>query len=349
MNLIGDHTDYTGGLVLPMAIDLGTTVCVRPDPAHANLELTSADEEGVATVPIRLGIGDIGPAPDAAQRSTPTGSKASVKPLWARYVAAGVAVARPATGGCGRVTSNLPIGAGLSSSTSLVVAVAVALGLATGPANAVASARLCQRAEQRACGVPGGIMDQLAALAGVEGHALLIDCTSLAIDPIAMPAGIDVLVAHSGQERLLSASAYAERRSECDQAAALVGPLSRASIGDLAAIADPVVRRRARHVLSENERVRSFAVALGAGDLAAAGQLMLQSHDSLARDFEVSTPALDALVDALVSAPGVLGARLTGAGFGGCVVALTERGAVRPSSVPFRCWVVRPAGGAKAW
>jgi galactokinase len=156
-------------------------------------------------------------------------------------------------------------------------------------------------------------------------------------------------VAHSGQERLLSASAYAERRSECDRAVELIGPLSQAATTDLAAIADPVVRRRARHVLSENGRVRAFAEALASGDLAAAGQLMLQSHASLADDFQASTPALDALVETLVSTPGVLGARLTGAGFGGCVVALTERGAVNPGMVPYRCWVVRPAGGAKAW
>jgi galactokinase len=336
VNLIGDHTDYTGGLVLPMAIDLGTTVCLRSYPMAASVELTSADEEGTATVPIA--VVDAG-----AGFTSPPG------PLWARYVAAGVAAAKPAVGGRGRVTSTLPIGAGLSSSTSLVVAVAVALGLPTGPDDAVASARLCQQAEQLACGVPGGLMDQLASLGGVEGHALLIDCTSLELEPIAMPAGVEVLVAHSGQDRLLSLTAYAERRSECDRAAALIGPLSRARRADLAAIADPVVRRRARHVLSENERVRAFAVALAAGDLATTGQLMLQSHDSLAKDFEASTPALDSLVEALVATPGVLGARLTGAGFGGCVVALTERGAVNPGMVPYRCWVVRPAGGAKAW
>jgi galactokinase len=192
-------------------------------------------------------------------------------------------------------------------------------------------------------------MDQLAALAGTEGHALLIDCTSLEITPIVIPAGVDVIVAHSGQPRRLAGSAFAERRAQCDAAAALVGPLSSARVPDLAGIGDPIVRRRARHVLSENERVRAFAQALGAGDLTGAGQLMLQSHESLARDFEVSTAALDSLVEELLSLPGVLGARLTGAGFGGCAVALTERGAVDPGMVPYRCWVVRPSGGAKAW
>jgi len=344
VNLIGDHTDYTGGFVLPMAIDLGTTVCVRPRAGEGSIELTSADADGMASIPIGGALGPGGNASHGSARSV-----ATIEPLWARYAAAGVAAAQPSLGGTGWVTSSLPIGAGLSSSTSLVVGVAVALGLPIGPARSVESARLCQQAEQLACGVPGGMMDQLAALAGIDGHALLINCTSLEITPIAIPVGVDVVAAHCGRPRLLAGSPYAERRAQCDAAAALVGPLSQASAGDLAGIVNPVVRRRARHVLSENERVLGFAEALAKGDLAGAGQLMLQSHESLARDFEVSVPALDALVEALVSLPGVFGARLTGGGFGGCVVALTERGAVHPGMVPYRCWVVRPSGGATAW
>ena len=225
----------------------------------------------------------------------------------------------------GRVGTTIPLGAGLSSSTALVVAVALAVGFEGSPRDL---ALACQRAEIAATGVTGGVMDQLASAAGVPGHALLIDCATLEITTVVMPEGVDVVVVHSGQRRALAATAYVQRRAECDAAAALIGPLREADIGAAQAIADPVVRRRARHVVTENARVLAMASALTEGDGVAAGALMGESHASLAVDFEVSTPALDALAGRLAATPGVHGARLTGAGFGGCVVALAEPDAV---------------------
>jgi galactokinase len=317
VNLIGDHTDYTGGLVLPMAVDLGTTVeGVRGGPV---VRLRSDTEPDEAVVP--LAVGD----------------PAAVAPAWARYVAGVVAVVRPGTGFTGRVTSTLPVGAGLSSSAALEVAVALACGFEGTP---LELALACQRAEHLASGVPCGVMDQLTSAAGVAGCALLIDCGALTVEPVPVPDDLWVVVVDSGERRALAGSAYAERRASCEAAAAVVGPLREASLADLAAIADPVVRARARHVVTENARVRDFAAALRAGDAASAGALMVASHRSLRDDFGVSTPALDACVERLCATPGVFGARLTGAGFGGCVVALCEPGALHEGRR------VRPSAGA---
>ena len=316
VNLIGDHTDYSGGLVCPMAIDLGTTVVFAP--GGDVVELTSGVDPEPAVVPI-----------DLADPST-------VEPAWARYVAGVVAALRPDTGGRGEVMTTLPVGAGLSSSAALEVAVALALGARLD--DKLALAELCQGAEQRASGVPCGIMDQLASVAGVAGSALLIDCTSLRWEPVPLPDGVEVVVVNSGESRALATSAYAERRASVEEAARLLGqPLREAPTG---ALDDPLLRRRARHVVTENARVLAFAAALRAGDLAAAGELMLASHASLRDDFEVSTPILDALVARLSNTPGVWGARLTGAGFGGCVVALAMPGAIGAGRV------VHPSAGA---
>lgn len=316
VNLIGDHTDYTGGWALPMAVEWGTTVEVRT--GGARVELMSTDAAGAAVVDL-----------DVADPS-------SVEPEWARYVAGVVAVLRPAQGAVGTVSTTLPIGAGLSSSAALEVALALALGFDGEP---LELALACQRAEHLASGVPSGVMDQLASVGGVAGHALLVDCTSLVLTPVPMPPDVDVVVVHSGQARALAGSHYAERRAECEAAAEIVGPLREASPTDLHEL-DGALRRRARHVVTENQRVLDFAACLLAGDLAEAGRLMRVSHDSLARDFEVSTPALDALVEELSAVAGVYGARLTGAGFGGCVVALAE-----PSSA-VRGWRLHASAGA---
>ncbi len=318
VNLIGDHTDYTGGLVFPMAIDRGTTV--ELDRGGDRLELVSADEDQ----PARLALD---------QESAPW----LVEPAWARYVAGVVAVVQPSTGGVGVIRTDLPIGAGLSSSAALEVATALALGFEGTP---LELALACQKAEQLASGVPSGIMDQLASAAGVEGHALQIDCTTLEVTPVPVPAGADIVVVDSGQRRALATSAYALRRSQCEQAEALVGPLREADLVAVEKIPQEDLRRRARHVVSENERVRRFAAAFRSGDLVEAGRLMIESHASLRDDFEVSTPVLDRLVEHLVAQPGVYGARLTGAGFGGCGVVLAEAG------TPIDGWRVRPAAGA---
>jgi len=187
-------------------------------------------------------------------------------------------------------------------------------------------AHLCRDAEEAATGVPCGIMDQLAIAGGVAGHALLIDCASESLTPIRVPDDANVWVLDSGQARELAGSEYATRRAQAEAAEAVVGPLPRASMADIESLDDPVVRARARHVRTECDRVRSFAAALEADDLVRAGQLMVESHRSLRNDYQVSTDALDRLVDRLLGMDGVFGARLTGAGFGGCVVALARPG-----------------------
>ena len=319
VNLIGDHTDHTGGLVLPMAVDLATTVRLRRGGGRVRL------------------VSDADPAP--CDVGLEVSAPAAVSPPWARYVAGVVAEVRPLVGATGTVTSTVPVGAGLSSSAALEVAVALALGF---EGSALDLALACRRAEEAASGVPCGVMDQVASACGVAGCALLLDCTSLALEPVPVPDGVEVVVVDSGERRALAGSAYAMRREECRRAEALVGPLRSANEDDVAHIPDATLRRRARHVVSENARVLRFVQAMRSGDVRAAGALMWQSHASLRDDFEVSTPALDAVVARLRGEPGVLGARLTGAGFGGSVVALVAAG--RGSALGR---VVRASAGAR--
>ena len=308
VNLIGDHTDYTGGLVFPMAVDRWTEI--RFDRAD-RVELTSADEAEPVSLPLDV--------PD------PT----IVTPLWGRYVAGVVSEMRPAAGIRGRVTTTIPIGGGMSSSHALEVAVALALGF---DGSVVELAQLTQRAENRASGVPTGIMDQFAIAGGVAGHALLMDCGALTIDPVPLPDDVEIVVRFVAH-RTLVGSAYADRVAECAAAERVIGPLR-------TAIADPTVRRRALHVVQENQRVRDFAAALREHDLAGAGRLMVASHESLRDLYDTSTPVMDAAVAELCSTPGVYGARMTGGGFGGCVVALTRPGALHQG------WGVRAVDGA---
>jgi galactokinase len=236
------------------------------------------------------------------------------------------------------VRTTLPVGAGLSSSAAVEVAVALALGF---DGTTLALAQLCQRAEQRASGVPCGIMDQLASAAGVEDHLLLMDCRSLDVTPVAVPGGVAVVAVHSGQSRTLAGSAYADRRAGCERAEHEIGPLRDATLEDVRTIADDETRRLARHVVGENARVLAFVESLAAHDLSTAGALMVESHVSLRDDFAVSTDVLDALVERLVATPGVHGARLTGGGFGGAVVALCDAGAAIDG------WWLRPSAGAR--
>jgi galactokinase len=303
-----------------MAIDLATTVTVERggDVVH----LVSDHEPAPAIVPLHGG----GAAPPG-------------QPAWARYVAAVVAEVAPATGATGTVTTTLPVGSGLASSAALEVAVALALGCDAPPREL---AERCRRAEQRASGVPCGIMDQLASLMGEAGALLLIDCRSLDVTPVALPETAVVVGVDSGERRALAGSAYAERRAQCEAAAAVIGPLRDATVADVGALAEPVLRARARHVVTENARVRAFASALADGDLAAAGALMAESHASLRDDFAVSTPGVDAVAERLRCTPGVWGARMTGGGFGGVVVALCDASA----EVPAGGRVLVPAGGA---
>jgi galactokinase len=244
---------------------------------------------------------------------------------WGRYAAGLVRVlaerGRPPIGLEGEISSTVPAGSGLSSSAALEVAVALALCDAAGfSLDPLDLARACQEAEHVATGVPCGIMDQLTSIAGRAGHALLIDCRSLEIEEIPLPDDLAVLVVHTGMPRALADSAYAERRRACEAAATRLGLASLRDAWPEDVVDDP----RARHVVSENERVLQAAAALPAGDRETLDELMRASHASLRDDFEVSTPELDALVEALRES-GAIGARLTGGGFGGCAVALVER------------------------
>jgi galactokinase len=252
-------------------------------------------------------------------------------------VAGVVAELRPPQGFTGEVTTTLPLGAGLSSSASLEVAVALAVGDERDP---LLLARLCQRAEHRGAGVPCGIMDQLIVAAALEGHALMIDCHSLEWRAVAISDDVAIYAVHCGEQRRLMTSAYAQRRADCAAAESIIGPLREAGVDQVEQIADERVRRRARHVVSENGRVGSFASAIERGDYERAGALMVESHRSLREDFEVSTRALDQLVDRVCATSGVFGARVTGAGFGGCVVVLAD------DAAEIGGWRLRPSGAA---
>lgn len=310
VNLIGDHTDYTGGLVLPMAINLETRLAFEAAPPDERPTVISAD-------------GD---------------------PNTARYVDAVFAEMRDSgmnpTPLRGTLTTTLPVGAGLSSSAALESALALSFGAQHATENdRVQLARILQHAEQRAVGVPCGIMDQLICLVGRAEHAILIDCDTLDATPVPLPSGVEIVVRFVA-ERTLAGSAYSDRVAQCAAAEQLIGPLRHADLEAAMTISDDVIRRRARHVISENIRVREFANALTSHDMQLAGELMYDSHRSLATQFDVSTTQMDSVVDELHKTPGVIGARMTGGGFGGCIVALVEHGVDIPG------WRVSASNGA---
>jgi galactokinase len=284
VNLIGEHTDYSGGLVLPVAIQYGISLDV------------AAVEDRVALVSERFG---------AAAPFAPDGSGAAVDG-WARYGQAVAAeldlLGRPPVGLAGTLTSDLPVGAGLSSSAALEVAIGLALcAVADFDLDPLELALACQRAELRAVGVPCGILDQAAALLGREGHAILLDCGTLEHRLVAVPTEAALVVVDSGVEHSHETSGYAQRRQELEAG----------------------MPQRVRHVQTENQRVRDFAAALEQHDLTVAGRLLLESHASLRDDYDVSTPELDLLVE-LAEDAGAYGARLLGGGFGGSILALTD-------------------------
>ncbi len=304
VNLIGDHTDYQEGFCLPMAID--REVVVRVVPRGDGRVVARSDAIG--------GVVDL-PADGVEKPST-------VDPRWGGALAAVLRLLsrsdRVAVGFDAEVTSTVPVGSGLSSSAAFAVACVIAASTASGDSTPRQSvAWLARAAEEAASGVPCGVMDQLASVFGRAGHALLLDCRTLEIVPVPLTTAIAVLVVHTGMARRLEDSAYAERRSGCKESARRigVGMLRDATFDQVAGDAF------ARHVVSENQRVLDFFDALRADDLEHCGRLMTASHASLRDDFRVSTVELDVLVDALVGA-GAYGARLTGAGFGGCAVAL---------------------------
>lgn len=310
VNLIGDHTDYTGGLVMPLTLDAYTTVIGQSNTSHL-WNLVSRDE------------------PVALSTELPIRDPSSIQPRWGRYVAgvlfelAQLGIDVP--GFTGEISTTIPIGSGLSSSAALEIAIArTALSIAQVELVDSEIARLCQRAEHIASGVPCGIMDQLCIAVGRPHTATLIDCHTLDVQHIAMPDEIEV-VTRFVSHRTLVGSEYSDRVADCRDIEKLIGPLRLANTSDAETIKDQRLFRRARHVISENQRVRDFASALSRKDFRAAGQLMLESHQSLAKDYETSNQAMDQAVKTMMREPGFLGARMTGGGFGGCVVGIRHR------------------------
>lgn len=320
VNLIGEHTDYNDGFVLPCAIDRATVIALRP----------RADRQ------VHVLALEAGPDRDAFTLTAPL-RKAPEQP-WTAYVRGmlneALAVQPDLPGLDMVITGNVPQGAGLSSSASLEVALGAALQAvgALAGVDATGLALMAQRAENHFVGCQCGIMDQLVAARAQAGHALLIDCRSLAAQAVHVPQGLAVLIAHSRVRRGLVDSHYNERRRACEAAARDLGvralrDLTPAQLQGCGL--DELTLRRARHVVTENERTKAAAVALAAGDIQQMSRLMAESHASLRDDFEVSVPAVDQLVAIVHSVLGDEGGcRMTGGGFGGCVVALLPQGAV---------------------
>jgi galactokinase len=323
VNLIGEHTDYNDGFVLPMAIERYILIAGSTN-SGPEVTLHSVTPGETATFSIR-------PKVEPGE------------PGWSNYLRGVIAgfqkLGKKFPAFDAVIESNLPFGGGLASSAALEVVTATLLEAMTGQTlDPIEKAVLCQRAEHDFAGVPCGIMDQFTSILGQENHALLLDCRSRTTTPVAMtdPA-VTVLIINTNIRHKLAESEYAKRRSQCEVAAyALKVPALRdATLEGLEAARgqlDPVVFRRARHVISENERTLQTARAIQASDWAAAGRLMYASHASLRDDYEVSCPELDTVVgiaQAMGDEGGVIGCRMTGGGFGGCAVSLVQTDAVQ--------------------
>ncbi len=311
VNLIGEHTDYNDGYVMPLAIDRAVWIAARPR-ADRYVTLYSLDFEQMAEFSLE----------EIVKREN----------LWVEYVQ-GVAwalqeVGHSLAGWDGVIAGDVPIGAGLSSSAAIELAAARTFAAVAGiDWNAPEMAKLCQRVENEWVGVKTGIMDQMISATGVKDHAVLIDCRWLYLDAVPLPAGTAVVVLDTATRRELVTSAYNERREQCEAAARFfnVPALRDVILPQLDAVQDlleAVVYRRARHVVSENQRTLDAANAMRAGDPETLGRLMNESHSSLRDDFEVSSDALNLIVDCAREHAACYGARMTGAGFGGCAVAL---------------------------
>lgn len=353
VNLIGEHTDYSEGFCLPCAIDRETLVALRPN-GTTTWRVLALDEGG------RI---------DSVRLDAPIQRRSEAGWGWTDYVRgtlhalheAGV----PLVGADLAITGDVPLGAGLSSSAALEMVVAAAAeALADQPLPLQRKARAGQLAEHLFADCQCGILDQLASAGGVAGHALLLDCRTQQLQPIALPPDIAVLVVHSRVQRGLVDSEYNLRRAQCQQAAQALGvPMLRDVDEARWAARSPSLPRdllrRARHVVSENARTLQAAQALAAGDLHNAGALMAESHRSMRDDFDIVPPQVDRLALLMHQAlQGEGGARMTGGGFGGCVVALAPArrvaavraavasGYVGPDGVTPEVWVCTPSEGA---
>ena len=316
LNIIGEFTDFNDGLVLPMALDATTTAALRRRDDDL-VQVSSSSAPATSRPLVSAHLRDLSP-----QIGTTSWSDYAFGVVWA-IDQAGLAV----SGLDIHLESTVPIGAGLSSSAALECAIGLALRDLFAPELRLQDlALLCQRAENAYVGVPSGIMDQTASLCCISGHAILFDTRSGEIEQLGFdlaPAGLELLVIDTRVRRQLATSAYADRRAACELAAKLIGvrALRDATLRDLAKIPDEVVRRRARHVITENDRVLSVAESLTAGRLVEIGPVLSAAHRSLRDDFEVSCKELDLAAEAAERA-GAYGARMIGGGFGGCVVAL---------------------------
>ena len=312
VNLIGEHVDYCDGLVLPAAIGLRTWMTANP---RGDRLLNIETEEGLHAE----FAADVIPLPGPEKWAN------YLRGVFAGFLAAGVRVPGLAV----RISSTLPQGGGLASSAALTVAFATLLEQAAGhPLDGNRKALICQEAEQQFAGVPSGCMDQMTAVHARAGHALLLDCRSLAIEHIPL-RGAALLIINTGVRHDLADGGYAARHRETQEAASLLGvsSLRDCTPGHLTEMADqlpPVLFRRARHVVTETQRTADCATALTNGDLPLAGTLMNASHASLRDDFAVSCLELDLVAARAQCIPGVFGCRMTGGGFGGCCVALVH-------------------------
>ncbi|QGZ38069.1 galactokinase [Pseudoduganella flava] len=324
VNLIGEHTDYNDGFVLPAAIDYQTVISAR-----------RRDDQVV-----RIVAADYGNAEDQFALDAPI--ERLKEPMWANYVRGVIRVlverGLPMRGMDMVVSGNVPQGAGLSSSASLSVAVGRLFATLPGfeGVSPVDIALIAQRAENDFVGTKCGNMDQIISATGLEGHAVMIDCRSLETRPVPIPAGAAIMIFNSNVKRGLVDSEYNTRRAQCEQVARHFGVAALRDVdmqmldargGEL----DAMALRRARHVVTENARVLAAADALAQGDLARMGELMAASHVSMRDDFEITVPLIDQLVDIVKQVIGTQGGvRMTGGGFGGCVVALVPEALVEP-------------------
>jgi galactokinase len=363
VNLVGEHTDYNDGFVLPMAVDRGLALAFAPRTDDM-LRVHSAEVPQTRDLQLAQLRHRVSVEPDRrGQRGGWFGYVAGV--AWA-MLGAGM----PLRGADIALTGDLPMGAGLSSSAALEIGIARALAAASGVEwDPKAAALLAQRAEREFAGVACGIMDQLVVASAREHHALFIDCRSLETRDVPLPDGVAIVVFDSGVNRDLASSGYNERRASCERVAEAIRArhpealalrdADRQMVDEIKSVVEPDDYKRARHVVDENPRPAAMSAALASRDLASAGRTMTDSHASLRDLYDVSTPELDTLVDAASAHPGCYGARLTGAGFGGCVVALADSGAV-PSLIAVvrekyqaRCGrdaaviVSRPTAGAR--
>jgi len=322
VNLIGEHTDYNDGFVLPCALPFDVLMAVRPR-ADETVVLHSSNFTGDASFPL-----------DDIEKTGPKWSQYIKGVAWAMeeagYVLRGADIA---------LEGDVPVGSGLSSSAALEVASCVAFAQAAGvQIPGPEMAQICKRAENDFVGVPSGIMDQFISATAQAGHALFLDCRDLSFEHIPLDvdsAGLALIVADTAKRRALTEGVYAERVKECAEAVRLLSQFKPGmkSLRDISfdefQIHQPhlpdLIRRRARHVVSENARVLGAVDALRIGAFEGLGALMNASHDSLDRDYDCPGPHMNAMVNVSRSMPGVLGSRMTGAGFGGCTVSLVRK------------------------